>query len=137
ERRAAHAFGPASQHQTGFSSTNGARRRTDCIQPGTTQAVDGRARYFSGQTSQQGRHACHVAVVFTRLVRAAEENIVDRVPVDGIIAFHQGTNHDGAKVIGPHTRKCAAVTTKWCADAIAYESLLRHVGSSWIVFVKF
>ena len=50
------------------------------------QAVDGAAGHFHGQAGQQAGHAGDVAVVFTGLVGAAEDDVGDGGPVHAGIA---------------------------------------------------
>ena len=52
--------------------------RGDRLQTGPAQPIDGLSGDVDRKAGQQRRHAGDVAVVFTRLVRAAEDHIVKR-----------------------------------------------------------
>ena len=90
ERRAAHAFHAAGDHQAGLAGADRPGGRPQRIQPGATQAVDRGTRHFQRQAGQQAGHTRHVAVVFAGLVGAAEDDVGDGLPVDARVARHQG-----------------------------------------------
>jgi hypothetical protein len=49
-------------------------------------------------------------VVFAGLVGAAEDDVVDLVPIDGQVAVHQRLDRNGGEIVGPDMRQRAAVT---------------------------
>ena len=59
------------------------------------------------QAGQQQRHARDVAVVLAGLVGAAEDHVVDRLPIDAGIALHQRLQRDGAEIVGADTATSA------------------------------
>ena len=121
ERCAAHALHTTGDHQARLASPDGARCRAHCIESRSAQPIDGGAAQFERQAGQQRRHTRHVSVVFTGLVGAAVQHIADGLPVDFLVAFHEGTQRDGAEVIGPHAAEGTAVATERRADGVADE----------------
>ena len=71
----------------------------DRLEAGGTEPIDRHTRHGLGNPGEQGSHPCDVAVVFSRLVRAAHEHVVD---VDRIQAglFDHGRDGPGQQVIG-------------------------------------
>src|SRR5690606_10281261 len=53
------------------------------------------------------------------LVGAAEDHIVDGVPVDARIALHEGAQGDGAEVVGADGGQRPAEAADWGADVVA------------------
>ncbi len=81
------------------------------------------------QAGEQQRHARDIAVVLARLVGAAEDHIVDGVPVDGRVARHQRLQRDGAQIVGAHGGQRAAEAADGGADIVADEGF-GHFGNS-------
>ena len=102
ERRAAHAFDAAGDHQLRLAALDGARCGADRVHPRTAQAVDRRARHADRQPGQQRRHARDVAVVFAGLVGAAEDHVAHGLPIDARVARHQRLQRDRTEVVGTH-----------------------------------
>ena len=100
--RAAHALDAAGDDEIGLARAHQARRDGDRVQARAAQAVHRDARHFDGQAREQRRHAREIAVVLARLVRAAEHDVVDRLPVDAGIALHERGNRHA-----PPGRRCA------------------------------
>ncbi|MCY1240086.1 hypothetical protein D9M72_529150 [compost metagenome] len=97
-----HALDTASDHQFGFAGFDCPRRSDHRIHAGTAEPVDRRAGYADRQASQKQRHARDVAVVLAGLVGAAEDYVIDRVPVDIGVAFEECLEWDRAEVVGSH-----------------------------------
>ena len=89
KRCTAHAFHTTGNHQTGFTGANSAGCRAKCVHARATQAVDGRAWNFKGQTRQQAGHVRHIAVVLAGLVNATVKHITHRLPVNARVSRHQ------------------------------------------------
>ena len=85
------------------------------------------AGHVGRQPGQQHRHARDVAVVLARLVGAAEDDVVDRSPVDAGIALHQRLQRNRGEVVGAHGRQRAAVATDRRADAVTEEDVVHAI----------
>ncbi|MNE26937.1 hypothetical protein D3C80_1203270 [compost metagenome] len=129
QRRARHGFDAANQHQPGFTTADGASGAADGIQARTAQAVEGGARYADRQAGQQARHARDVAVVFTGLVGAAIDDVVDAAPVHLWVAFDQGAQRYRAQVVGTHAAQCTGIAADGGADRIDDQGVF-HSGVS-------
>ena len=56
--------------------------RVDCLEPAPAQPIDGQTADLHRQSSQEQRHARHVAVVLTGLVGATEDDVLDEGRID-------------------------------------------------------
>ena len=101
---------------TGLDGAGGA---ADGIEAGTAQPVDRRPGDGSGQASQQHSHACDIAVVLTRLVGAAEDAVVKRVPVDPGVARGEGADRVGGEVVRADVLQRAGVAADGGAGEVA------------------
>ncbi|EGE61062.1 hypothetical protein RHECNPAF_1260041 [Rhizobium etli CNPAF512] len=119
EGRARHALDAARNHQLGLAGADGARRGDHRIHAGAAEPVDRRARDNDRQAGQERRHARHIAVVLARLVGAAEDHVVDGVPVDDAIALHQRLQRDGAEIVGAHRGERAGEAADRRPDIVA------------------
>src|SRR6266478_571457 len=84
--------------------TSGARV-IDSTPPAIAKSIHRHARNMIGQPGQQRRHAGDVAVVFARLIGAAEYDFIELRPIDLRVAPHKRTNGDGRQVVSPHLGK--------------------------------
>ncbi|KAF1051747.1 MAG: hypothetical protein GAK41_01241 [Burkholderia gladioli] len=124
ERRAAHAFHAAGDHQPGFARLDRARGDADRVHAGTAQAVDRRIGHAFRQAREQRRHARDVAVVLAGLVGAAEDHVVDRGPVDVAIALDERLERHCAEVVGANAgQRAAAVAVDRGADCVTEECI--------------
>ncbi len=119
EGGAGHALDAAGEHQVGFAGAYGSGGGAYGIQAAAAQAVDGGAGHARGQAGQQQRHAGDVAVVLPRLVGAAQDAVVQHVPVHAGVALAQGPQGVGGQVVRPHVLECAGVASDGSADVIA------------------
>ena len=126
ERRTAHAFDAASQHQAGFTGANGAGGGADGVQARTAQAVDGGAGHFDRQTGQQRGHAGDVAVVFASLVRATHDRVIQFFPAHAGVARYQRLDGDSGQIVGAHRSQRAAVAAEGSADRITNKGIHGH-----------
>ena len=139
QRRPAHRFHAAGQHQVGLAQADRARGLVDRLQPRRAQAVHRHARDLHRQPGQQQSHASHVAVVLSRLVGVPEEHFVDRRRVD-LVALHRGGHHPRGEVVGTHARQRAAVAPHRGPHRIDHERLAHSArnptatlaGGAWI-----
>jgi hypothetical protein len=81
-RSARHALDAPGDIDLALAGTDGTRRLVDCVQPGGTESVHGHRWHLNRETGQQGRHARHIAVIFTRLVGASQINFFDNRRID-------------------------------------------------------
>ena len=79
ERRAAHGLDSAGDEEVAVTGRDRVRGRDDRREPGGAEPVQGHARDRLGQPREQRRHARNVPVVFSRLVRGAEVDVLDLV----------------------------------------------------------
>ena len=68
--------------------------------PEPHRPIDGLPGNVDRKSGQQRCHARDVAVVFARLVRAAEDHIVERGRIESG-ALDRGPHGDGGEVVGP------------------------------------
>ena len=118
KRRARHRLHAARNQQLAIARLNGAGSKTNRVQPRSAQAVNGGSGHRLRQPGQQGRHARYVAVIFPRLVSAAENHIVDPLEVELGIAGQQRAQRHGTEIVGPDCGKRAAVATHRGSNAI-------------------
>ena len=123
EGGARHGFHTARDHQVGLTGLDLTRGDQDGVHAGTAEAVDGGAGDADRQASEQRGHACDVAVVLTGLIGAAEDDVIDGLPIDGRVAGHQGAQWNGAKVIGADGRERATEAANRRADVVADENV--------------
>ncbi len=96
------------------------RRLSDRVEPRGAKAVDRHARNGVRQAREQERHAGEIAIVLARLVRRAENDVLDPFG-ETRMAAHQLANRDRREVVGAHGRERAAVASDRRADVIADE----------------
>ena len=118
KRRAGHRLHPARNQQVAVARLNGARGKTNRVQPGSAQAVDCRAGDRLRHTGQQQRHARHVAVIFPRLVGTAENHVVNPLQVELRVAGQQRAQRHGAEIVSSNGGKRAAVAAHRGSNAI-------------------
>ena len=119
ERRPRHALDAAADDDRHLPAGDGAGRLRNRIEAGAAQAVDRRSGYLLGQPGEEERHTADVAVVFARLVRAAEYHVVYSRDVEVWVPCAKVSDGDGRKVVSPDPRQCAAVTAKGGSDGVA------------------
>ena len=107
-----------------LSGPDQARRHRYRIEPGATQAIDGRAGHALRQTGDEQRHPRHVSIVFTRLVRAAQDYFIERLPIDAGIATHEFAQRNRREVIGSYCGEDAAVTADGRTHRVTYEGVI-------------
>ena len=108
QRRAAHRLDAARDDDVGVAGEHRVGRGDDGRQPGRAQPVQRDAGDRVGEAREQRAHPRDVAVVLTRLVRAAEVDVVDRPSVDSC-PLDRGADRRPGEVVGPDTRERAAV----------------------------
>src|SRR5690606_24802594 len=87
----------------------------------SAQAVEGDPAGPVGKAGEQRRHPGEVAIVLAGLVGAAEDDVVELVPVDSGIALDQGGDRDGREIVGADMGKRSAVAADRRADGVADE----------------
>ncbi|MCG3141840.1 MAG: hypothetical protein HDKAJFGB_03174 [Anaerolineae bacterium] len=109
-RRARHGFDAARHIRRAFAGFDRVRGMVDCRQTRRAQTVECQRRDFFWKTRQQRRHARDIAIVFARLIRAAEIHLFD---VRGVHAraFHNFLQHERGEVVGARGAQHAAVSS--------------------------
>jgi len=87
KRRAGHRLNAAGNGEIVFASGDGASGRADGFQAGSTKAIDRRTGNVDRKARKQKRHASDVAIVFTGLIGAAEDDFVELLPVGGGVSL--------------------------------------------------
>ena len=82
ERGAAHALDAAGDDQVGLARADASRGVVHRLEPAAAEAVHGHAGHGLGQAGEERGHAPDVAVVLARLVRRAEDHLVDLAVAD-------------------------------------------------------
>ena len=118
ERRPAHAFDAARNHQLGLATLDRARGFANGVETRTAQAIDREAGHAVGDPRQQQRHTSDVAVVLAGLVGATHDHVLDGCCGHTRGLFHEFAQGMRRKVVRPHRRKAAAVTADGSSDAV-------------------
>src|SRR5215467_9617102 len=92
-----------------LAAANGARGIADGIEAGGAKPIDGDAGDAVGQAREQERHARHVAIVFARLIGAAEHDLVERRPVELGMARNERPDRNGGEIVGAYLGERAAI----------------------------
>ena len=130
ERRARHALDTACDREVGVACGNRSRCGADGIEARTAESVDGgRGRTFRQSREQHG-HARDVAIVFARLIRTAEVDVVDRVPVELRVPLSQRTQDVRCEIVGAYRRKRAAEFPDRRPDAVAKKYFIHEAAGS-------
>ena len=82
ERSAGHGLHASRKRQVRLARLDRPGSDGYCLQPGGAEPIDCNARHVHGQTGQQGGHARDIAIVFPRLVRAAEHDLIDSLWIE-------------------------------------------------------
>ena len=90
---------PPATDELHFTGGNGAGGGGDRIHARPAQPVDGRSRHLLRQSGEEQRHPADVAIVFPRLVRTPEDDVVQPLPVDAGVAVPEGGDGEGGEVI--------------------------------------
>ena len=130
EGRATHGLDAAGDHQVRLPSLDRPGRGTDRIETRAAKTIDRAAGNFDGQLGQQSRHAGDIAIVFTGLVGAAQDDVVQPRPVDAGMPFHQAADRQCGQIVGPDAGEGAAVAADRGADSAADEGFGHGVCSS-------
>ncbi len=96
----------------------------DRLQPGGAEPVEGHRSHLDGQAGQEGGHAGHIAVVFSRLIGAAEIHLFDLLRPD-CSAFDRLPDDQRRHVVRAHGGQCAAVRADRGADG-GYDHGIGH-----------
>ena len=111
-RRAGHRLDAAGDDEVGVAGADRLRGHGDRRHARRAEPVHGDAGHLVGQPGEQHRHARDVAVVLARLVGAAEDDLVDRAELTGLVepgAPHEFADDERGEVVGSHARERAAV----------------------------
>ena len=119
EGSARHALHAAGDEQLRLARDDGAGGGGHGFHARSAQAVDGAAGNGFRQAGQERGHAGDVAIVFARLVGAAENHIVQRGPIHRRVALHQGLDAGGGQIIGPDGGESFPVAADGRADGVA------------------
>ena len=126
--RARHALDAARDHNVGFTELHCARGVPRSLETRAAEAVYRGTRDLDRQTGQKPRHARYVAIVLSRLIDAAVDDVVDGAPVDIGVALHQRLQRMGGKIVDPHRAQAAVVAADGGTNRIADESFGYVVG---------
>ncbi|MNZ82899.1 hypothetical protein D3C78_1016110 [compost metagenome] len=119
ERRTGHRLDAAGNRQLHLAAGDGAKGGADSVHARGAEAVQGHTRHAVRQACQQQRHARDVAVVFAGLVGAAEEHLVQQIPLHLRVALDQRLDRYGGQVIGTHAGQGAAEAADGGTNGIA------------------
>src|SRR5208283_4336658 len=97
----------------------------------SAEPVHRRTRNPLRQAGKQQRHARDVAIVLAGLVRAAQDDVVDRARIERRVALQQRFERDGSKIVGANAGQRTAIASERSSDYIADKSFFRH-STSWI-----
>ena len=128
-RRAAHGLDATPDRELRVTGHHGARCLSDRLEARAAEPVDGRSGHLLREPRQQRRHARHIAVVLPGLVRAAEEDLVERGRID-LGAVDDRAQHVGGQVIGANPGEDTAVSSERTADSSHDHRLGRHAVTS-------
>src|SRR5207245_2817057 len=92
-RGARHALDAARDERVPLARLDRLGRARDRLQPGAAQPVHGLSGHFDRQSRKEQRHAGDVAIVLAGLVRAAEDDVVDRCGIDAGVFHHCFDRH--------------------------------------------
>ena len=121
--RPRHGFHPAGDHQLRLTGLDRPRGGDDSVHARPAQPVDGRPRHAVGQAGKQQAHAGDIAIVLAGLVDAAEDDIIDHVPIQVGMPRHQRFQRHGAEIVGANAGKRPGKAANRRADIIADKSL--------------
>ena len=123
ERCTAHALHAARDHDLGITYGDGVRCGGERLQARTAESVHRLPWHLNGIAGNEERHARHVAVVFARLISAAQDHVVDGGGVD-TAPGNDRFEHGGGKVVGANASERAAVATEGGAQRLNDPGLL-------------
>ena len=126
EGRAAHALGPARDHQITLTALDLPRPGDHRIHAGGAKPVDRVRRYGSRQPGQEHDHPRQVAVVLARLVRRAQNDLIEPRPVHRRVARQKRIDRNGREVVSPDSRQHPAITPDRRALVVADEDPPGH-----------
>jgi len=95
------------------------RRASDGIQSGRAQAIDGEAGHMRRQSGEQQRHPRDIAIVFSGLIRAAVNHIVEQIPLHPGVAGHERSNRNGGQIVRADGGEAAAIAPKRRSNRVA------------------
>ena len=116
-RRPGHRFHAAADEHVAVADGDRVRGRVDRLQPGPAQPIDGQPADLDREAGQQHGHPRHVAVVLARLVRAAEDHVLDQRRVDAG-AVDDGPQHERGEVVRADARERPAVAADRRPDGL-------------------
>ena len=99
ERCARHRFHTAGYTELNAASGNAVSNVGNGVHSGAAQPVHRYRRNADGESSQQGGHTRHVAIVFTGLVGAAVAQVIDQFSIKSGVSFCQCPDRNGAKIV--------------------------------------
>ena len=116
------------QSEFHFSGGDSPRRVTDGFHAGGLQTIHRHARNPC-EIPASSKAMRDVAVVFARLVGAAQHDFVQLLPVSRM-ALHQRAKGNRCQIVGPNGRKTPAVPSDRCSNRIA-DKYCFHVSSPY------
>src|SRR6185437_2288209 len=138
ERRPRHRFDAAGNGKFHLAGADRTRRGADRFHSGSTKTIEVDARHAVRQSSEQQRHARHVAVVLAGLVSAAEIDFVELFPIHLWITRHQRPDWHRGEIVSANFGERAAVAPDRGADRVTYKDVARchHAASPWARLVR-
>ncbi len=73
------------------------------------------------KAGEQAGHSGEVAIVLAGLVGAAEDDVVQLVPIDIRVALNEGPDRNGGEIVGADVGKASAVAADRGAHSVADE----------------
>src|SRR5206468_1590639 len=107
-RCACHAFDTAGDKRLAFARLDRLSGTGCGLEPRAAQPIHGLAGYLDRQSGKEQGHPRDIAIVFAGLVRAPEDDIVDRVRIDAA-SFDYRFDWNGSKIVGTDAGQRAPV----------------------------
>jgi len=92
-----------------FAAFDAASGVGDGVHAGAAETIDGGAGDFDGKASEKEGHTADIAIIFTGLIGAAVEDVVERIPINHRVAFDEGFDGNSGKVVGADGRESTGV----------------------------
>ena len=116
-RRPGHRFDTAADEDITVADGDRVGRRVDRLQTAPAQAIHGEAADLDRQAGEEECHPRDVAVVLARLVRAAEDDVLDAARIDAG-AVDDGPDDRCGQVVRPDGGEGAAIPTDRGPDGL-------------------
>ena len=127
EGRAAHALDTARDYDLGIATAHHPRALQNRLATRTAEAIDRDTGHRDWQTRQQERHPCHIAIVLTRLIGVAQQDLSNRCRIELGVPLNQRAEWNCRQVVNAQATETTTILAKRCAYGIDDEGV--HWGS--------